>query len=122
MKKRGQDFAIGLIVGVILILLLTHHGGNTKAPSHPASSPTASTSASPSPSRHTTKAHAAATQKAKPHVTVHPTPVAHVSKPTSHKPADSGVGNGVIAIASLVTIAASLSTVTMTVHGLRAVR
>jgi hypothetical protein len=133
MKQRGRDFVIGLLVGAVLVLLVTHHGGGSSKPN-----PKPTTSATPS---HGAKTRSADTHRPRPGpaVTVHPTILAHPStsrpSPLAHpasiahlaartaasgQSGESGLGDGVIAIASLVTIAASLSTVTMTVRGQRA--
>jgi hypothetical protein len=128
MKKRGRDVLIGVPVGAVLIIWITstHHKTNGSSGSHPRTS--ASASASHSPTRHAAKApapkqhtHAAASHHAAPAASTHPTPLTHSATrlASAGKPADSGLGNGVIAIAALVAIAASLSTVTLTVHHMR---
>jgi hypothetical protein len=129
MKKRGRDVLIGVIVGAVLIIWITstHHKTQGSSGSHPRTS--ASASASHSPAKHAAKApaakkHASASvsHHAAPAPSTHPTPLTHSAThlASSSKPADSGLGNGVIAIAALVAIAASLSTVTLTVHHMRA--
>jgi hypothetical protein len=128
MKKRGRDVLIGVLVGAVLIIWVTstHHKTHGSSGSHPRTSASASASHSPAkhakapaPKKHT---HAAASHHAAPAASTHPTPLTHSAThlASASKPADSGLGNGVIAIAALVAIAASLSTVTLTVHHMRA--
>jgi hypothetical protein len=142
---KGRDLLIGAVAGGILVILLTHTGGKTPHAGH---SPSASASPAASAGKHhhhgskhhthhtaapkthqaTAKpqhtagagASASATPQASGHPSAHPTPSGHAASPTAKSSGSSGLGNGLIAVACLIAIAAALFTVTMTVRGLRA--
>lgn len=128
MKQRGRDVLIGVLLGAALIVFVaTRHNTHNSGSSHPRT--TASASTASSHGKHGAKAPATKTHpKAKtashrptPAASTRPTPLTQASKRVaSSKPADSGIGNGVIAIAALIAIAASLSTVALTVRHMRA--
>jgi hypothetical protein len=128
MKQRGRDVLIGVLLGAALIIwVTTRHHTNNSSSSHPR----ATVSASHSPAKHAartpavqapaSKAAAPATRRPTPAASTHPSALTHSStRLASNKSADSGIGNGVIAIAALIAIAASLSTVALTVRHMRA--
>jgi hypothetical protein len=123
MKQRGRDVLIGILVGAALIIWVTsrHDAHHTTPRPHPSASASASHSHAKTPAAKTPAAKTrAATHKVAP-ASTHPTTLTHTARTmASSKPADSGIGNGVIAIGALVAIGASLFTVTLTVRHLRA--
>jgi hypothetical protein len=146
MKGTGRDILIGVAIGAILILFLTHHHSSSSSSSHPKDSSSAQsskhhggaksaghrnksdTAAHASPHAHTSShAHASAS----PHPTTggqasppaHSSPGAHTSSPAhaaNNQSKSSGTSGALIAIASLIAIAAALSTVALTLRGRRA--
>jgi hypothetical protein len=88
--------------------------------SHPATHPAAAHRTSPAPGNSSPAPSPSTAQ----HPTgAHPASSAHtVSKGASHGPGTFDVSTGLIAIASLIAIAASLSTVTVTMRSLRAAK
>jgi hypothetical protein len=147
---KGRDVLIGVAIGAFVVLFLTNYHSGKSSPPHPKPSVSAQSSHRPAAlhTRHKdTKPHrstdAAVTHKADPGpsadaakatrttgtpATGKPTtdalPSAHRITASRASPAakSSGLSNGLIVIASLIAIAAALSTVTLTVRGLRAAK
>lgn len=149
---KGRDILIGALLGALVVIWATNHHGAPKTPSsqgrhsvsvqssshppgtgspgahpskpavtsHPATHPAGAHRTSPAPK----KSSAAPSHSAASHSTgTHPTSPAHtLGKGGSHGPGTFDVSTGLIAIASLIAIAASLSTVTMTMRSLRAAK
>lgn len=138
---KGRDLLIGAIAGGILIILLTHAGSKPQSGHSPSASAT-QTSSSGKHHHHHNSGHgktagdqhthpattkpphtagaspaASATTQTSGQASPHPTTSAHAASPAAKS---SGLGNGLIAVACLIAIAAALFTVTMTVRGLRA--
>jgi cytoskeletal protein RodZ len=145
---KGRDVLIGVAIGAALVLFLVNYHSGKSTP-HPKSTVSASAShpKSTSKSHHSTSKKSRSSAAAAKHTpspkpsgaaaTAHPAsqrpttasqPSAHhlSAKPAAHTasaPAkSSGISDGLIVIACLIAIAAALSTVTMTVRGLRAAK
>ncbi|HEX4060411.1 MAG TPA: hypothetical protein VHY58_05235 [Streptosporangiaceae bacterium] len=145
---KGRDVLIGVAIGAVLVLFLVNYHSGKSTP-HPQPSVTNSAAASQhktkSKSHHSSskKSHSSAaaakhTPGPKPSgAAASATPVGQsrpttASLPSSHhltakattrtasaQGKSSGISDGLIVIACLIAIAAALSTVTMTVRGLR---
>lgn len=143
---KGRDVLIGVAIGAFLVLFLTnYHSGKPHDP-HPKSSASAQAASTQhgASSQHVDKTHHQAASKhpaptakhtaaAKPrpaNPTAEAQPSAHrlstgkagsktTGKAASAPAKSSGISDGLIVIACLIAIAAALSTVTLTVRGLR---
>jgi hypothetical protein len=114
---KGRDILLGALLGGILVIWATHQGAQGSSSPHPAHS------ASAQSSRHPADTRSPITHPATPTMTAHPSSPAHLAgRATSGQAKTPGAGDETIAIASLIAIAVSLSTVTMTVRGRRAAK
>jgi len=143
---KGRDVLIGVAIGAFLVLFLTNYHSGKSTP-HPKPSVTTSAPSSlhkvtskrrhPAARKsHTTAASAQHTAGPKPSadaVSAKPVKPSTASRPSAHRQQggrttakaaaatgkSSGLSNGLIIIACLIAFIAALSTVTMTVRGLR---